>query len=160
MANLLLRREKSPATITNTPPTHWDPFQRMRELLRFDPFTEAFTPTPLTFVPAFEVKETKDAYVFRADLPGVREADLDINLTGDRLTVSGKREAEQEDTGDTWYTLERSYGSFMRSFTLPEGVDAEHARAELNAGVLTLVLPKRPEAQPKKIPLKVEKTKA
>src|SRR5438067_13730413 len=80
----------------------WDPFRMMREMLRWDPFREM---TPYTggglqegglgFVPQFEVKETKDAYIFKADLPGVKEEDLDISLTGNRLTVSGKREAEQ-----------------------------------------------------------------
>jgi HSP20 family protein len=105
----------------------------------------------VSFVPAFEVKETKDAYIFKADLPGVKEGDLDITLTGDRLTISGKRETEKEEDSDRFYAYERSYGSFTRSFTLPEGVDGEHCTADLKDGVLHLRLPKLPEMQPKRI---------
>jgi HSP20 family protein len=100
------------------------------------------------------VKETKDAYVFKADLPGIREEDLDISLTGNRLTVSGKREEEKREEDDRFYAYERSYGSFSRSFTLPEGIDVEHAQADLNDGVLTVSVPKKPEVKPKKIEVK------
>jgi HSP20 family protein len=137
-----------------------DPFRMMRELLRWDPFAEL---APLAaggraaFVPTFEVKETKEGYAFRADLPGVRAEDLDIALTGNRLTVSGKREEEQRDEGERYYAYERSYGTFSRSFTLPEGVDAEHVQCDLKHGVLTLVLPKKPELQPKRIAIKTGK---
>jgi len=86
--------------------------------------------------------------------PGVREEDLDISLTGNRLTVSGKREEEHREEDDRYYAYERSYGSFSRSFTLPEGGDVDHARADLSNGVLTVTLPKRPEVQPKKIEVK------
>jgi HSP20 family protein len=103
------------------------------------------------FVPSFEVKENKDSYLFKADLPGVKEEDLDISLVSHRLTISGKREAEKREEGETWYAYEREYGSFTRSFTLPEGVDPEHVRAELKNGVLHLVIPKKPEVQPRKI---------
>lgn len=134
----------------------FDPFERMRELMGFDPFEQVgrmvgSQERGLGFVPAFEVKETKDAYIFKADLPGVKEGDLDITLTGDRLTISGKRETEKEEDSDRFYAYERSYGSFTRSFTLPEGVDAEHCSADLKEGVLHLRLPKLPEMQPKRI---------
>jgi HSP20 family protein len=134
----------------------FDPFERMRELMGFDPLEQmgrmiGGQEQTWNFVPAFEVKETKDSYIFKADLPGVKESDLDITLTGDRLTVSGKRETEKEDESDRYYTYERSYGSFTRSFTLPEGVDGEHCSAELKDGVLNLRLPKVPEVQPKRI---------
>jgi HSP20 family protein len=106
------------------------------------------------FSPRFEVKETKNAYVFKADLPGLEEKDLEITVTGSRVTVSGKREAENKNEGETYYAYERSYGSFSRSFTLPEGADADHAEADLRNGVLTLSIPKLPEHQPKKISVK------
>jgi HSP20 family protein len=136
----------------------FDPFERMRELMRFDPIEEmgrmlGGREQAWGFVPAFEVKETKDAYVFKADLPGVQEKDLDITLTGDRLTISGKRESEKEEGSDRFYAYERSFGSFSRSFTLPEGVDTEHCDAEMKDGVLALRLPKLPEVQPKRIPV-------
>lgn len=133
-----------------------DPFERMKELMGFDPFEQVGrmvggVEPSLSFIPAFEVKETKDAYVFKADVPGVKEGDLDITLTGDRLTISGKRETEKQEDTDRFYAYERSYGSFTRSFTLPEGVDANNINAELKDGVLHLRLPKQPEMQPKRI---------
>ena len=70
------------------------------------------------------MKETKDAYVFRADLPGVKDEDLEISLTGNRLTVSGHREQEKREQSETYYATERAYGSFSRTFTLPDGTDA------------------------------------
>jgi HSP20 family protein len=136
----------------------WDPFQRMQELMNWDPFevmnqwlTGGGREGGLTFVPSFEVKETKDAFIFKADLPGVEEKDLEITLTGDRITVSGKRESEKREESDRYYAYERSFGSFSRAFTLPEGVDADNVDAELKNGVLTLRLAKRPEVQPKRI---------
>jgi HSP20 family protein len=97
------------------------------------------------------VKETKDAFIFKADLPGVDEKDLEVTLTGDRMVVSGKRESEKREESDRFYAYERSFGSFSRAFTLPEGVDGEHVQAELKNGVLTLTLAKRPEVQPRRI---------
>lgn len=142
----------------------WDPFQTMRELMAWDPFRDmlprlwrAPDDRP-AFVPAFDVRETKDAYLFTADLPGFREQDVDINVTGNRLSVSGKREAEKVEESDTFYACERSYGSFTRSFTLPEGAKADQVHAELKDGVLTLQVPKSAEAQPKKISIKASKS--
>ena len=145
--------------------SEWDPLGWARDLLRWDPFREmtAFPTMPSDmagFSPAFEVKETKDAYVFKADLPGIVEKELDIQRTGNRLTVSGKRESEKEDQGDTYYMMERSYGSFTRSFTLPDGVDFEHVGADLKNGVLSIVVPKMPEAQPQKISVTAPEHKA
>jgi HSP20 family protein len=153
MANLIRRTETPSET-----PAVWDPFRLMRDLMNWDPFAE-MAPSlaragETVFSPRFEVKETNNVYLFKADLPGIEEKDLEITLTGNRLTVSGKREAEAKDEGETYYAYERSYGSFSRSFTLPEGADADHAEADLRNGVLTLSIPKRPEHQPKKISLK------
>ena len=132
----------------------------LRWLLRWDPFREmtpswfAHKQTEMTFAPAFEVKETQDSFLFKADLPGMKEQDVEIKLSGLRLTVSGKRDAEHEDKGETFYTYERSYGSFVRSFTLPDGVDSEHVQAELKDGVLTIVVPKKAVAQARSIAIK------
>ena len=156
MANVVIRKERPavPARVD------WDPYGVMREMLNWDPFAEmipAARSEKFIFNPAFEVKETKEGYVFKADLPGVKEADVEITLTGNRLTISGKRESETQSRDDTYFTYERAYGMFTRAFTLPEGADAEHIRAELKEGVLTLQLPKLPELQPKKIALSPEK---
>jgi HSP20 family protein len=157
MANLIRRNEgtRDVATPSSAAAGHWDPFRMMREMLRWDPFRELDTGAAWEggFAPTFDVKETKDAYMFRADLPGVKEQDLEVSLTGNRLTISGHREQEQEDQNDRYFASERTYGSFSRSFTLPAGVDQEHVQADMKNGVLTLTVPKRPEVQPRRIPL-------
>jgi HSP20 family protein len=156
MADIAVRKDNGnrPASIVPA----WEPRSElsrvMRDLMGWDPFRE-MTPFiaqgPLTFLPSFEVKETKDAYSFKADVPGVKESDLEVSVTGSRLTVSGKRESEKQEQTDTYYTSERSYGEFTRSFTLPDGVDMSSVHAELKEGVLTVSIKKTPEAQPKKV---------
>jgi HSP20 family protein len=134
----------------------WDPFRLVRDMLRWDPFREMTPALALEgpgYSPAFEVKETKESFVFKADVPGIKEQDIEVNVTGNRLTVAGKREAEKEDKGDTFYTYERSYGSFSRTFTLPDQTDGEHVKAELKNGELTVVVPKTPAAVAKRIPV-------
>src|SRR4029078_1223891 len=109
-----------------------EPFRLMREMLGWDPFREI---APLVnanaagFSAAFEIKETKDSFVFKADLPGVQDKDLEVTLTGNRLNVAGKRESEKEQKEDTFYTFERTYGSFNRTFTLPDQIDGAHIKA-------------------------------
>lgn len=134
----------------------WDPFRGMRDFIRWDPFGSTFLSFPVeqTLAPAFEVKETKDGFEFKADVPGIDAKDLDVKLTNNRLTVSGKREAEKSDKGDTYYTYERSYGSFTRSFTVPEGINADAIHADLKDGVLKINLPKKPEAKPRQVQIK------
>lgn len=155
MANIEVRRGNGnkPAPIATIEP-RWEPLRIMRDLLGWDPFRE-ITPyipqVPTGFMPSFDIKETKDAYVFKADMPGVKESDLEVTVTGNRLVVSGKREAEKEERTDTYYSCERSYGEFTRSFTLPEGVDMNSPHANLSDGVLTLCVKKTPDAQPRKI---------
>jgi HSP20 family protein len=142
----------------------WDPFRLMCEMMAWDPF-RAFDEARsgfAGFAPQFDVKENGDGYLIEADLPGVEEKDLEVTLTGNRLTISGKREAERSEDGTTWYTYERSYGSFSRTFTLPEGVDTDRVDGELKNGVLTVHLPKRAELKPRKISIKgiIEKVKS
>ena len=150
----IIRRDQ-PREMSREGRTSWDPFDLMREMLRWDPFRDVETVArPGTWVPAFEVKETGDAFIFKADVPGLKEEDLEVSLTGNRLSVSGKRDDERKDENERYFAYERNYGSFTRTFTLPDGVDAEHVGAELKDGVLTLTLPKRPEVQPKRIQLK------
>jgi len=105
----------------------------------------------LEFTPRFDVKDTKDAYVIKADLPGVKEEDVEVSLNGSLLTISGKREEEHREEGDSYYAMERSSGSFARSFTMPQGIDGNDVSAELKNGVLSVRIPKKPEAQPKRI---------
>ena len=156
MANIVRRQASDvPTTARGHMPQHFDPLRLFRDILRWDPFAEMM-PAQLdqqlgNFVPSFEIRETDNAYIFKADLPGVEDEDLEISISGNRLTVSGKREAESQKENDRFYAYERSYGSFSRSFTLPEQVESERISASLDNGVLTITVPKRPEAQPKKI---------
>jgi HSP20 family protein len=138
--------------------SEWNPLRSMRDVFGWDPFREMApllnrfeSMRPDAWAPSFEVRETKDAYVFKADVPGVKKEDIDVSLSGNRLQVSGKRDAERETKDDTFYTYERSYGSFTRAFTLPADIDPDHVRSELKDGVLTLAVPKKAEAQTKKI---------
>jgi HSP20 family protein len=136
----------------------WDPFRMMREMMRWDPFRDLTSfPTweTATFTPSFDVKETTEGYVLKADLPGVQEKDLKVTLTANRLTVAGKRETEEKKENEHHYALERSYGSFSRSFTLPSDIQGDKIHAELKDGVLMLMLPKKPEAKAKEIEIKV-----
>lgn len=129
-----------------------DPFSMARELLSWDPL---FGGRPASaFSPAFEVKETADAFILKADLPGVAEADLDINVHNSVLTVSGSRQAEERREGESYALYERQFGSFSRSFSLPDMADGERIEAKLESGVLTLSIAKKAEAKPRKIALK------
>ena len=129
-----------------------DPFQVARDLLSWDPF---FGNRQVSaFVPAFEVKETNDAFVLKGDIPGVAEADLDIAVHNNILTVSGTRQSEERKEGESFALYERQYGSFSRSFSLPDTADGERVEAKLDSGVLTLTIWKKAEAKPRKIAVK------
>ena len=130
-----------------------DPFQFARDLLSWDPFF-AGTRQASAFVPAFEVKETSEAFLLKGDLPGVAESDLDIAVHSNVLTVSGSRQSEERKEGESYALYERQYGSFSRSFSLPDTADGERVEAKLDAGVLTLTIWKKAEAKPRKIALK------
>lgn len=162
MANVIVRAQpdQNQAALA---PASMEPFRLMRSLLGWDPF-QAMAPTlqrhRMEFIPDFEIKETKDGYLFKADVPGVKVSDLDVSLSNNQLTISGKRESEKEETTDTYYACERSYGSFSRSFTMPEGADASAVSADLKDGVLAVSIKKKPASQPKKIDIKSQSSTA
>jgi HSP20 family protein len=138
-----------------TAPTRYaprDPFQLARDLFAWDPF---FGGRPVSaFVPAFEVKETNEAFIVKADIPGVQESDVDIAVHNNVLTISGTRKAEERQEGDSFALYERQYGSFSRSFALPDTADGERVEAKLETGVLALTIWKKAEAKPRKIALR------
>ena len=119
-----------------------------------DPFQFFFGRPTAAFAPAFEVKETVDAFILKGDIPGVAEADLDIAVHNNVLTVSGTRHAEERQEGESFALYERQYGSFSRSFSLPDTADGERVEAKLDSGVLTLTIWKKAEAKPRKIAVK------
>jgi len=129
------------------------PFRRM-----FDTQPAPRFPTQFDFtVPAVDVAEDTAAYKITAELPGMAEKDIEVKLSGDVLTIKGEKRQEKEEKDKNYHMSERSYGVFERSFTVPKGVDREKIEADFSKGVLTLSLPKRPDAQPetKKIDVKV-----
>ena len=125
-----------------------DPFRLMREMMT-DPLRWLQIPSfrelagDVGWNPDFEVRETDDAFVFKADIPGLRTEDLDISLDGNELQITGKREQEQERGEGRFHTYERSYGNFVRTFSLPDSADLDKIRSDLKDGVLTLVIPKQ-----------------
>jgi HSP20 family protein len=164
MADITVRKNEGNTPDRAIVTREYDPFRAMRELMRWDPFKEMeplWGPDlPSEFAPAFEVKENEGSFLFKADVPGVKENDIEITVAGNRLTISGMRNEEKEEKSETYYSCERKYGTFTRSYTLPEGADLEHVHADLKAGVLTVGVPKLPALQPKKITVKAAPTKA
>ena len=98
-------------------------------------------------VPRFDLSETDEAYELTAELPGMEEKDIDVSVEDNVLTVKGEKKEEREDKSKSYRVTERRYGSFQRSFAL-EGLDWEKAKASFKKGVLSLTLPKAPEAKP------------
>jgi HSP20 family protein len=108
-----------------------------------------------SWTPACDILETIDAVIVRAELPGVKREDIEISLDNGVLTLRGDRKLEQETQERSYYRIERSYGSFVRSFTLPRSVDGERITANLEHGVLEIRMPRREEAKPRQINISV-----
>ena len=107
------------------------------------------------WVPAMDLVETADHFVLRADLPGMGQDDVKIELEDNVLTVTGERRAEHESDQEGYYRVERSFGSFQRSLTLPKGVDADAVAAHFDRGVLEIRIPKPEAVKPRRISIDV-----
>lgn len=107
------------------------------------------------WAPAVDVYEDDESIVLEAELPGMSKKDIRVNVNHGVLTIEGERKFSKETKEENYHRIERSYGSFTRSFTLPSAVDVDKIQAEHRDGVLTVRLPKRPEAKPKQIEVKV-----
>ena len=103
------------------------------------------------WMPAMDLVETEESFVLRADLPGLAEEDIKIEFEDGTLTVSGERKAEHEAKSEGYYRVERAFGSFSRSLTLPQGIDAEAVTASFDRGVLEIRVPKPEERKPRRI---------
>ena len=112
-----------------------------------------------SFAPAVDIYEDAEKVVLKLEVAGVDQKDLDIRVENRTLTVKGERKFESEEKEENFHRIERRYGSFLRSFTLPSTVNTENVQASYNAGVLKLELSKKPEAQPKQIKVNVEGAK-
>ena len=145
----------------------WKPFRELRDLERRfeDVFGELSLPAtrsrfPIagrTWAPAIEVFEKEDKFTVKAELPGVKEEDIDISIVGDTLTIKGQRKTESEVKEEDYYCCERYYGSFFRSIALPSNVISKNIEASYDDGILEISLPKAAEVKPSKIPVSVKK---
>jgi len=151
----------------------WEPFRRMRE---WDPFEDVSTfpqqmdrlfsqyfgragrgeeaLAPGAWTPAVDIYETDEKMVIKAELPGLKKEDIDIEVRDNTLTLKGERKFEQETQEKNYHRVERSYGSFQRSFLLPSTIRQEAIEATFKDGILEISLPKAEEAKPKKLEIK------
>jgi HSP20 family protein len=104
-----------------------------------------------TWAPAVDIYETNDSFVVSADLPGLNKDEIQIDLKDNTLTLKGEKKFEEKVSKDNYIRVERAYGSFVRSFTLPQNVDPEKIKAKYTEGVLEVTIPKKEEAKPKQI---------
>jgi HSP20 family protein len=103
------------------------------------------------WLPPMDLLETSEHYVLRADLPGLSDGDVNVELQDNVLTISGQRQAEHDDQQEGYYRLERGFGAFSRSLTLPDGVDPDGVQAHFNRGVLELRIPKPEQKKPRQV---------
>jgi HSP20 family protein len=143
----------------------WDPFRELEEMS--DRLNRVFsrpalrttggkeTLTVADWIPTVDISETDDEYLIKAEVPEIKKEDVKVTVEDGVLTLQGERRQEKEEKGKKFHRVERSYGSFVRSFTLPESVDENGVRAEYKDGVLSLHLPKTEQVKPKAIEVKV-----
>jgi len=103
------------------------------------------------WIPAVDIKETKDAFILHADIPGVDPKDVDVHMENGILTIKGERESEKKDEREGYKRVERQYGAFYRRFSLPDTADAEKISAKSKNGVVEITIPKKEAVQPRKI---------
>jgi HSP20 family protein len=145
----------------------WEPVRELTSLQNeMNRLFNTFFDTPSTggngnggslrrWIPAMDLVETDDHFVLKADLPGLDESDVNIEVEDNVLTVSGERKADHEDNREGYVRVERAYGSFRRSLTLPDGVDAEAVSASFEKGVLQVSIPKPEQRKPRKVAIQV-----
>jgi len=147
----------------NNTMSRWDPFRGLTSLQ--DQVNRLFEDTVhqgrtnqadlATWAPAADIYETENELVAKFDLPGVQESDIDIRVENNTLAIRGERTFEKEVNEDSYLRVERAFGTFTRSFSLPNIVKVDNIRAGLQDGVLTIRMPKREEAKPKQIKISV-----
>ncbi len=144
--------------------TRWSPARELTGLQEdFDRLVRSFIPSQMleasfargTWEPGVDISETNDNYMITAELPGLSKDDVKIGYENGILTIRGEKKQEKEEKGKTYHRIERSYGTFERSFRLPSRIAVDKIDAKFKDGVLTLTLPKTEEARPKEIPIKV-----
>ncbi|WP_321391525.1 Hsp20/alpha crystallin family protein [uncultured Desulfuromusa sp.] len=142
----------------------WDPFREMEAML--DPYSKShdwpfrggrdLNTAGADWVPRADITETDDAFCITADVPGIKREDVKIDIDDHVLSIHGENKQEKEEKGKTHHRIERYYGSFRRSFSLPENVNEDKIDAVFKDGVLTLTIPKTEVKKPKSIEIKVK----
>jgi HSP20 family protein len=139
----------------------WEPFERLREemteLFRpfaVEPFAEVNGGKPEAWAPRVDVEETEKEILVKVDLPGVEPKDVELTVMGGALVIHGEKKEEKEEKKKNYHRLERFTGFFYREIPLPPGADEEKVVATSAKGVITVVIPKKPEVMPKKIAVK------
>jgi HSP20 family protein len=133
----------------------WDPFADLNRMQReFEKSYFGPRGRQADFAPSVDVLEDTEALILRAELPGVKREDIDVSVDSNVLTLKGERKLEHEEQERRYHRIERSYGSFVRQFQLPNNVDSTTIDAQLADGVLTLRLGKKQELKPRKIDVK------
>lgn len=144
--------------------SRWDPFRefvtlqdRMNRLFRdsYGPEGREEALTTATFAPPVDVYEDEHNVTLKIEVPGIEEKDIDVRIENNTLTVHGERKFEKEEKEENYRRVERQYGSFTRTFTLPQTVDQDSVQADYDKGVLKIKLAKREEAKPKQIKVNV-----
>jgi HSP20 family protein len=144
--------------------TKWNPFRELEEIQ--NRLGSLFGRTPVRglgeeamtvseWTPLVDITEDDKEYLIKAELPEVKKEDVKVTVENGSLTITGERKFEKEEKGKKYHRIERAYGSFMRSFTLPEGAAGDKVSADFKDGVLKVHLPKSAEAKPKSIDVKV-----
>jgi HSP20 family protein len=147
--------------MANSDITRWDPFRDLTVLRdRMNRLFEDVFPSlrledaelmQTTWSPAVDIYETENELVLTAELPGVNEKDVEIKVEDNTLSIKGERKLEKETKEENYHRIERAYGSFYRSFTLPNYIDYDNIQAEFENGLLRVHMPKKPEVKPKKV---------
>jgi HSP20 family protein len=136
----------------NEPRTLRDEMDRLFD--NFFGMTPASTERGAVWSPAVNVREDENNFYIEAELPGMKKEDIDLEIEQNSLCIKGDRKFEKKEEGENYHFVERSYGSFYRSFSLPSNVDAEGISAEYKDGVLQVTVPKKEEVKPKKVEIK------
>ena len=146
----------------------WDPFrdlitlrEKMNRLFE-DAYSSRSEERDLmsgSWTPSVDIYETDQSLVLTAELPGLSESDIEIELEDSTLTIKGERKFEKETKQENFHRIERAYGSFTRSFTIPQYIDQEKIAAEHENGILKITMPKKPETKPKKVKVLTAKKK-
>ncbi|MDZ7330814.1 MAG: Hsp20/alpha crystallin family protein [candidate division KSB1 bacterium] len=145
------------AIIRWRPLSEIDSFRREMDRM-FDTFfgtSSEVAESTLAWYPSVDIKETKDDFVLTAEVPGINKDDIKISISENTLTIKGEKKEEKKEETENYHRLERRYGTFQRSFTLPTQVEDKKVKASYKDGVLTITLPKKEEVKPKEIPITV-----